>query len=82
MSMMHVLIEVCFRHQMSPEDARGKSRKTEAVIARHEAMYLMRQMTWEDGTPRYSLPQIGKFFGVDHSTVMNGIRRHKERNNL
>jgi hypothetical protein len=24
----------------------------------------------------YSLPQIGKFFGKEHTTVLNGIRRH------
>jgi chromosomal replication initiator protein len=30
-------------------------------------------------TGKFSLPQIGKFFGRDHTTVLHGIRRATER---
>lgn len=30
-------------------------------------------------TGRYSLPKLGQLFGVDHTAILHGIRRHKER---
>jgi chromosomal replication initiator protein len=30
-------------------------------------------------TGRWSLPQIGRFFGRDHTTVLHGIRAHEAR---
>lgn len=41
--------------------------------ARHEAWYLVRFYT------DASLPMVGAWFDRDHTTIMNGIRRHEER---
>ena len=30
-------------------------------------------------TPRYSLPQIGRYFSRDHTTVIHACKRHLER---
>jgi hypothetical protein len=49
------------------------SRDQLVTAARHHAMWLLREHT------RYSLPQIGRLFGRDHSTVISGIAHHLER---
>lgn len=47
---------------------------------RHEAMWLMRQVKNGAGDQRYSLPQIGKFFGgMHHTSILHGCRRHQWR---
>jgi hypothetical protein len=51
----------------------GKDRATRLVAARHAVMWRMRR---ELGL---SLPAIGRLFGRDHTTVLNGIRRHEQR---
>lgn len=45
----------------------GKSRVKEVATARHTAIYLVRTIT------EMSLPNIGKLFNRDHSTVMSSI---------
>ena len=49
-------------------DLRGKSKQKELAIARQVTMYLIRELT------DLSLPEIGKFLGRDHSTVLYGWR--------
>jgi len=46
---------------------------------RQEAMWMMRQVTRPDGSPRYSLPDIGMTINRDHTSVLAGIRRHQAR---
>lgn len=56
-----------------PEDLLlGPRRLTHIVIARFIAFHYCRAMTG------CTLPRIGMFFGKDHTTILNGIRRAAE----
>ena len=58
----------------TPGDLQGASRRQRLVEARHVAMFLCRRLT------DLSLPKIGKLIGGrDHTTVMHGIRKTKQR---
>ena len=62
-----------------PNDVPG-ARLRYRAYARHEAMWAMRQVTFADGTPRSSLPQIGQSLGGrDHTSALHGIRAHQAR---
>lgn len=69
-----IVAEVCTKHGVSILDLASIRRSRGLPEARHEAMYRLRHET------TMSLPEIGrKLGGRDHSTVLNGIRRHEER---
>jgi chromosomal replication initiator protein len=56
-------------------DLRGASRSRGVVIARHHAMWLVKQRF-----PYLSLPAIGRMFGGrDHTTVLHALREHPKR---
>ena len=58
----------------TPGDLQGPSRKQRLVKARHMAMFLCRRHT------DLSLPRIGRLLGGrDHTTVIHGIEKTKER---
>lgn len=59
--------------QISSEDILDRSRKNEFVLARHSAMYMIRERL------NLSYPQIAKIFKRDHSSVMYGINRVKQK---
>ncbi len=50
--------------KIQPNDIRSKKRNASIVLARQVAMYLIRELT------SHSLPEIGKFFDKDHTTVL------------
>jgi chromosomal replication initiator protein len=59
---------------IAPRVIRSGRRDKSAVIARHCAMWLSRQMT------RHSYPTIARAMGnLDHTTVMHGVRRIGQR---
>ena len=51
---------------------RGTGRARDVVLPRQIAMYLIRELT------PHSLPEIGVFFGRDHSTVLHAISKINE----
>ena len=62
-----------------PNDAPG-ARRRRLAYARQEAMWEMRQVKFQNGEHRNSLPQIGQSLGGrDHSTADHGIRAHQRR---
>lgn len=67
--MMDVLKQVASHYNMPTEAIRGSGRVRELVIPRQIAQYLIRELT------DHSLPEIGQFFGRDHSTVMHAINK-------
>jgi chromosomal replication initiation ATPase DnaA len=81
-TMMSIAKDVATAYDLTVDDLITHSRVRRVSHPRQEAMYLMRQVTWPDGTPRYSLTHIGQFFGKDHTTALFGIRAHMRRNNL
>ena len=79
-TMTTIVAEVAAAHRLPVADLMGRSKLKHIVAARHEAMWRIRQVTWADGvTPRYSLPQIGRYFDRDHTSVIHACKRHLER---
>ncbi|WP_369411409.1 chromosomal replication initiator protein DnaA [Deinococcus betulae] len=70
--MMDVLRQVAAHYNMPSDVIRGAGRVREVVLARQVAQYLIRELT------DHSLPEIGQFFGRDHSTVMHAISKVTE----
>ncbi|GGO36652.1 chromosomal replication initiator protein DnaA [Deinococcus humi] len=71
--MMDVLRQVASHYNMPPDVIRGSGRVREVVVPRQVAQYLIRELT------DHSLPEIGQFFGRDHSTVMHAINKVTEQ---
>lgn len=70
-----VLHEVADKHQLRAIDIADNSLKAPRfrTPARHEVMWRLRQMG-------HSYPAIARVFGLkDHTTILNGVRRHEER---
>lgn len=63
--------EVAQKHSVPMTDMFSARRNKEAVAARHEAFYRCSVET------SMSLPQIGRRFGRDHTTILYGIRKFK-----
>ena len=63
-----ILEKVAKKYGVSTEDIRGSKRTKEIAWARHISIYLIRKLT------DMSLPQIGKIFNRDHTTVINSLK--------
>ena len=61
------------RYNIKKEDLVSTKRNKEIAYARHICVYLIREVT------EMSLPNIGKLFGRDHTTVMNSIDKIEHR---
>jgi chromosomal replication initiation ATPase DnaA len=79
-TMRSIAAEIAEKHGLTVEELRGRSHARRVAWPRQEAMWRMRQVRWPNGTPRFSLPQIGEFLGGrDHSTVFWGVQEHLRR---
>ena len=67
-----ILREVSNYYCIPVEKLRGSGRSRDMVLPRQIAMYLVRQLT------DYSLPEIGKVFSRDHTTVLHSINKVEE----
>lgn len=65
-----IIMEVAIAHGVSYEDILGRSRERHLVAARHEAIYEVRKRR-----PHLSLPQIGRIFKRDHTTILHALRQ-------
>jgi hypothetical protein len=75
--MASIVADVAAAHRLPVADLMGLSRLKGVVVARQEAMWRIRQVMWADGvTHRYTLPQIGRHFSRDHTTVIHACKRH------
>lgn len=68
------VIEACVDAGVSPSDVMGSSRLAKVCRVRQRLFYEFRA----DGM---SLPEIGRFFNRDHTTVLHGVNAEKERQN-
>lgn len=69
-----IVREVCAAHGFTLSEILGGRRSRPLCRARHEAFYRLSRET------TMSLPQIGyRMGGKDHTTVINGIKKHKAR---
>ena len=59
---------VCAQMNVTPAELRSKDRSRRVARPRQVVMFLAREITSN------SLPQIGKYFGRDHTTVLHGHR--------
>lgn len=66
--------EVCRKRGLTRAELMARTHKYRISHARHEVMYLASKVG-------KSTPQIGRFFGFDHTTVLHGIRSHERRLN-
>ena len=64
-----IINEVAKFYGIEPDTIRSVSRKKETLIPRQVAMYIIREKTG------LSLPEIGREFGKDHTTIMNAINK-------
>ncbi len=64
-----IISQVCKFYSQSEVELRGSQKTRGIAEARSVAMYLIRKLT------NLSLPDIGKEFGKDHSTVIYNIRK-------
>jgi hypothetical protein len=71
-----IVDEVCAKHGLSYHEIVGAQRGKKIVAARHEAFYRLSKET------TLSLLAIGRVMGgKDHTTCINGIKKHLERMN-
>lgn len=70
-SVNRIVTAVASRTGVSPYKIAGRGRSVDVVRARNWAFFLLS----EDG---FSLAQIGRMFGKDHTTVRHGIIQHKK----
>lgn len=74
MTMREIASQVADRYGLALDELRGPSRARPVCWPRQEAMFLCYK------TGRFSLPQIGRFFGDrDHTTVLHAIRAVEKR---
>lgn len=64
-----IIKEVCKYYSVDEATLRGKQKQRGIAEARQMAIYLIRKMT------NLSLPDIGKEFNRDHSTIIHAIRK-------
>lgn len=73
----HIVEEVIDKHGISFGQLIGRQRSRPLCAARFEAYYRLSQET------TLSLPQIGRALGgKDHTSVLHGIRKYRERNGI
>jgi hypothetical protein len=73
-----IIRAVCDKYDVTLDEMRSAARNKNITDARHECFYRFRHEIKQKGRP-LSLPEIGKAFCKDHTTVMHGINRHAER---
>lgn len=71
--MLDVVREVCAAHHVTIGQVCGRARHASIATARHAVWTLVRR--------RFGLsyPEIGELFGVDHTTVMAGVKKAQPR---
>ncbi len=73
MTMQKICVETAKKHGVSVAQMKGHRRHHAVVLARHEFFWRACEETGN------TLPAIGTFLNKDHTSVMNGVKRHTER---
>ncbi len=71
-----VLERVSALHQVPVEALLGRRRTARVLAARRHAWAEIGKLIRPDGRTMSSV-QIGRWFGVDHTTVLYGVRQHR-----
>ena len=73
-SVRDIIRSVEFRHGLTPGEIAGARRNTKVVRARHEAMWIAKELH-----PHLSYPVLGRIFNRDHTTVLHALRKYEAR---
>jgi chromosomal replication initiation ATPase DnaA len=77
-----IILSVCKKHEVDIREVMSTTRTRRVVYCRMECCYEIRCNVLINGRP-ISLPEIARHLGgLDHTTVLYGIRKHAERNGL
>lgn len=68
-----IVLETAAEHRVSPADMMGQSRYRRVVRARNEAFYRIKSTK-----PALSMPQIGRWFLRDHTSILHSIASHSD----
>ena len=71
-----VLGRICALHDIQMEVLFGPRRNARIMAARRHAWVELGKLIKPDGRPVSSV-QIGRWFGVDHTTVLYGVRQQR-----
>jgi chromosomal replication initiation ATPase DnaA len=69
-SVMDIIKAMAEKHGVSVAEIKGKRRNRHITVARQEAMALAYEQR-----PDLALPQIGRVFGRDHTTVLYAVQK-------
>jgi chromosomal replication initiation ATPase DnaA len=71
--MLDLVREVCAANHVTIGQVCGRARHASITVARHAVWTIIRS--------RFGLsyPEIGELFGVDHATVMHGVKKARPR---
>lgn len=67
-----IINKVASEHGVTFEDVMGNSRMQHVIYARHECFNALQNAG-------LSSSQVGRLMGRDHTTVLHGAKRHRER---
>lgn len=73
MKSREIIRAVALEHGLQPRDLLGRDRFGHFIAARREAMVRLREAG-------FSYPQIGRFLGRDHSTIVFHVNKAKAGN--
>jgi chromosomal replication initiation ATPase DnaA len=77
-----IVVDVASLHEMNPRTLLAPLRHRRVAWARQEAMARIRALRTDEGKHVFSLPAIGRMFGMDHTTVLHGLRAIEKRNGI
>jgi chromosomal replication initiation ATPase DnaA len=72
----HVVIDVCAEHSVSITRVLDGCQRRPYARARQEIIWRLRHMPWGAKGKPPSLPQIGRWLGRDHTSVLHAYHRH------
>jgi chromosomal replication initiation ATPase DnaA len=73
--LLELVGNVCRTHGVTVDEVCGRTRTQAVSWARHETWWRLRHHPER----HYSLAEIGRLFGRDHTTVLHGIQAHRLR---
>jgi chromosomal replication initiation ATPase DnaA len=72
MNFQQIVEMVSWKHRLPSDRVLSHIRTAPEVRARHEIMFILHNNS-------YSITEITKLMNRDYTSVLNGIKRHKER---
>jgi chromosomal replication initiation ATPase DnaA len=71
--MRSIVAQIASEHGITPAELMGRCRRDKFVEARRDAICTIIRLY-----PEMSYPQVGRFFGLDHTTCLHHVREAGE----